>query len=392
MITDIAEQVRSVLMHSQGKRMNDDWLYEKGPVIDDLLIKWAQNKQHLFKLFGGKYIVEHPEEIEISIPDSAMESMLRDFCMWLDNCIYPSRQLCDFIEAMKIEDVFDNVVSYNWTLNDGFVIPKGMKLSKSFKFFFEDESTLRTVQDKFSGLTQQKNLKGILCLSIHPMDYLTSSENVSNWRSCHALDGEYCSGNLSYMCDESTIVCYLKSKEDVQLPHLPQGVLWNNKKWRMLVHISNGKHSLMLAGRQYPCELVGIKELIAKIIGDLRIENQQFHSSHVFDPWDNTSITSIEDKPLKVPHRYVNGLLKPLRDFVHVSDHSLHYNDAFSSHIYQIPHLCWDRALSFRNYMPTIEIGPKEPIKCIRCGNSNISYNDCMLCYDCAEAVGYYEF
>ena len=28
-------------------------------------------------------------------------------------------------------------------------------------------------------------------------DYLSLSENAFNWRSCHALDGEYRAGNLS---------------------------------------------------------------------------------------------------------------------------------------------------------------------------------------------------
>ena len=42
-------------------------------------------------------------------------------------------------------------------------------------------------------------MEGYLYLSIHPLDYLSISETNHGWRSCHALDGEYRNGNLSYL-------------------------------------------------------------------------------------------------------------------------------------------------------------------------------------------------
>lgn len=84
-------------------------------------------------------------------------------------------------------------------------------------------------------LIQEDKVTGILCLSIHPLDYLSLSENTYNWRSCHALDGEYRAGNLSYMMDNTTVVCYLKGEDEAELPHFPAEVKWNSKKWRMLL-------------------------------------------------------------------------------------------------------------------------------------------------------------
>ena len=43
------------------------------------------------------------------------------------------------------------------------------------------------------------------------------------------------------MVDKSTVICYLKSKEKYKLPNFPSSVLWNSKKWRVLIHFSNDK-------------------------------------------------------------------------------------------------------------------------------------------------------
>ena len=91
-------------------------------------------------------------------------------------------------------------------------------------------------------------MSGDFCISIHPLDFLTSSVNTYNWRSCHALDGEYRAGNLSYMVDKSTIICYLKGANNAKLPMFPDDVPWNSKKWRVLIYVSD-YWDLLFAGR-----------------------------------------------------------------------------------------------------------------------------------------------
>ena len=86
---------------------------------------------------------------------------------------------------------------------------------------------------------------------VHPLDFLSTSENTHNWRSCHALDGEYRSGNLSHMVDHSTVICYLKSGREEKLPNFPPDVLWNSKKWRVLFYMAD-RWDMVFAGRQYP--------------------------------------------------------------------------------------------------------------------------------------------
>lgn len=126
-----------------------------------------------------------------------------------------------------------------------------MKLVKAFKYFEENPRSLEDIQNYASRIIQEDKIEGTLCFSVHPLDFLSVSENTYNWRSCHALDGEYRAGNLSYMVDRSTFICYLRGAENQKLPHFPEDVLWNSKKWRMLLYMEDKRRGLM-AGRQYP--------------------------------------------------------------------------------------------------------------------------------------------
>lgn len=84
-----------------------------------------------------------------------------------------------------------------------------------------------------SQILNQKQLKGELCLSIHPLDYMTMSDNNSDWSSCMSWQegGGYRRGTVEMMNSPWVIVAYLKSKEDMEVI----GGMWNNKKWRTLI-------------------------------------------------------------------------------------------------------------------------------------------------------------
>ena len=67
-----------------------------------------------------------------------------------------------------------------------------MKITRALKFPFLKEipqKLLDTFQTKMSMILQENCVSGRLCISVHPLDFISSSENTYNWRSCHALDG-----------------------------------------------------------------------------------------------------------------------------------------------------------------------------------------------------------
>ena len=208
------------------------------PKTDKLFEKWKTAKAKIIKAFGGELIYEFPEKVSFDLEETSKWTRLENFISYVWSTGYAD--LGRFLEHQR-EGFFDNCVIEEHVVpnNKRTIITKNSKIVKAFKYFIENEKELNDLQSKASQIIQESKLEGTLCFSVHPLDYLSVSENAYNWRSCHALDGEYRAGNLSYMMDSSTIVCYLKGDKDTKLPNFPEDVIWNNKKWRVLLYLSN---------------------------------------------------------------------------------------------------------------------------------------------------------
>lgn len=85
-----------------------------------------------------------------------------------------------------------------------------------------------------SQILNQKKLKGVMCLSIHPLDYITMSDNTYDWCSCMSWedDGCYKQGTVEMMNSPMVVVAYLNGTDTMQMPGTNER--WNSKKWRQL--------------------------------------------------------------------------------------------------------------------------------------------------------------
>ena len=99
-----------------------------------------------------------------------------------------------------------------------------------------------------SRIFNQKTVSGELCLSIHPLDYATASDNDNGWSSCMSWQEEGCYrlGTVEMMNSPMVICAYLKS--DVQQMHF-NGYEWPSKKWRAWIVINK---DAILCNRNYP--------------------------------------------------------------------------------------------------------------------------------------------
>ena len=192
------------------------------PKVDTIVSNWAKNKAKFYRQFGDKLIYE-TELLEFGLDDKAKQLQFHDFVTQIENI---NMDLALFL-SIRMEDFFNGHLLETYECED-FSIPKGSKMIKAFKYFINNEDTLSELQELASRLIQENKIKGHLCFSIHPLDFLSSSENTYNWRSCHSLDGEYASGNLSYMQDECTVMCYIKTSDNEKLPNFPDNILWNS--------------------------------------------------------------------------------------------------------------------------------------------------------------------
>lgn len=368
----IKEQVYEVIKHSQGIA---------DPQVDELINNWTEAKKTFLDAFGGP-IYEYPDKVRIHLSPYYKQKKILELEEYIAT-IYGNDKLVDFIELNR-DSFFDNKVEKEG--NYGYRgLKKGMKLVKAFKFFEEDKEALDKIQSLASQTIQEDKIEGTLCFSVHPLDYLSMSCNTYNWRSCHALDGEFRSGNLSYMLDNTTVVVYIKGINNTVIPMFPEDVKWNSKKWRVLWYVAKDCEYIF-AGKQYPFESWEIMETAR----DIFIEIFKWDNSH-WCHWTDPIIQSVKDSHrgewnLKDRFISIRGELKPIRQVINDAKGSLQFNDVLNSSCYD-PHY----TIPFNySYYPgianTITVGA--PVKCLWCGENYITNSESMMCDCCDREYG----
>ena len=386
MYEDIKEQFKKVISYSQGI---DD------PKVDTLFDMWMIAKEKFINMFGG-LIYEWPEPIEFTLDEKDKKNKVDGF---IDNIAvsYQNKPLADFIIANS-DSFFDNIVKNN---DDHEEIPKGMKLIKAFKYFEKDKDILSSIQDLASRYIQENKIKGKLCFSVHPLDFLSSSENTYKWRSCHALDGEFRAGNLSYMTDNVTFMVYVKGANDDYLPNFPTSVPWNSKKWRVLMHVALN-NDIMFAGRQYPfSSKVGLDTAL-NIYNDMYM--RKFPSTNVwspgykYTPWRNNYITHVpfgEEEslvPLNTRYLLFNHQLLDIEQVIIDPPGALNYNDLLSSSIYLKPYytVLHDGFSSPHgaSHLLSNPLNVGMRVRCLECDMDYIDDSQYMRCHSCELEYG----
>lgn len=352
-------------------KFSQESFYSHSLNTDNLFKQWAYNKEYIVDHFLHGQLIYEVGEIEKEVNDlSAQREKFDAFCedVWSSNASYRKIDFDNFLVANK-DGFYENKVIVPSTAPDGTEIPVGMKLVKAFKFFINNPFVLEAVQISASRLIQTSKLKGTLCFSVHPLDYLSVSENNYNWRSCHALNGEYRAGNLNYMADSSTVVCYVKGEEDTVLPRFPNSVHWNNKKWRVLIHFSEDLNSLFM-GKQYPFTCQDMYSTISECL-----------PKKGYDIWNHSYI---KEGPmgeyLTSKYLCLRNKLIPVGDLIENNSNTYQFNDVISSHTYTEPYYKCNHTIS------KITVG--KPVQCLHCNSGNICASDSMLCADCEIDFG----
>lgn len=369
---ELESSFKEVLRYSQG--------FQK-PNVSQLLTTWREAKSWFIQKFNGNYIWESPEPIIFTL---GPEERRKGFNAFLNQVPV---DLANFLKVQGIDAFFNNktVTPYNSPS-----IPVGSKILKAFKYFLPEDK-VSYYQDLASTYLQENHFSGILCFSVHPLDFLSLSETNLDWRSCHALDGEYRCGDLTYMTDKTTLICYIKSAQpDSPLPNFGS-VSWNSKKWRQLVHFNDDNYDAMVANKQYPFSLSESNlELVRRTL---------VHDALGFSRWScwhddqivqaTYSSHNEEDHCACAPILNFGGRFATMISIIHNHPESRHYSDIFYSSTPFKPYYSWKK-WGYNN-APDIKklsftIGAPAP--CICCGESAIASTDSMFCADCELLFG----
>ena len=386
MYEDIKQQFKSVISYSQNI---------PDPKVDVLFREWETNKEKFINRFGG-LIYEWSEPIEFTLDDAQKRQRAMEFATTVSDT-FNNPVLAEFIDE-NLDGFFENKVVKTVPNSE---IPQGMKLLKAFKYFEPNKAALRSIQDLASNIIQENKIKGTLCFSVHPLDFLSSSENTYNWRSCHALDGEYRAGNLSYMIDNCTFMVYLKGADNQKLYGFGP-VEWNSKKWRMLIHAAEDD-SIMFAGRQYPFSSKSGIYTVLNIYNHLMIAGKRtnpwisswykyagWRADYVdsYVPYDATDM----ENAVSLATRYIvyDNQLVDIRRVVREGSNCLNYNDILKSTCYKYPYYAIYDPYSYHSVdhllMNPIVVG--EEVPCLHCGEELIRNPETMRCDDCELEYG----
>lgn len=336
-------------------------------------------------------IYETEELITFKLDKEARERKIDNFIEWAFN-VTRSTAIVDLF-SINGDGIMDNKVYHGVYISqtDEFV-PEGMKLSKALVKYYTPicgEEAIETIRCELSRLIQENSVTGKLCLSVHPLDFLSASENNHGWRSCHALDGEYRAGNLSYMMDKCTVIAYLKSdKEDVYLPRFGE-TKWNDKKWRCWFFF-DFRRNIVWAGRQYPFSsdyaLSAVVEKLFKPLNFFLTDD----SAPIY-PWElKWESAVIKDNPVingrEVPliESYIAamGSISPITNYIKSHSESMAFNDLLDSSFYTPVMLHFASQFPYMsNQDCPIIVGGRVP--CLICGNSAVHHSEFMLCDQC---------
>lgn len=246
--------------------------------LEKILQYWNASKAELLPMFNNQLIITAPVEYSMG-QDELCELMRQEVLKQpvgknLYNALRydidvdtGTRLLIEYLFAdyILVANRFDpySRTNYSFPLANGhtYKVNAGTKPLKIIKKLCDSYkiSGFEEFQIAHSVVLNQKKLRGELCLSIHPLDYMTMSDNGYDWDTCMRwrTNGEYRQGTVEMMNSPYIVVGYLKGDGlwdfvNDTYPHDKTSDninKWNNKKWRCLFVVDN---NAIISIKNYP--------------------------------------------------------------------------------------------------------------------------------------------
>ena len=256
--------------------------------IEKNLQYWNREKTTLYKIFGEQLILTKDIEYKMDFDELLFEVETKLFAYTskaktfldayrkLTYCSGPSpyhEKLSSLIYSDNLAgNIYkDETFSLNLPNDKILIVQSGSKISKILgkiaKAF--DLPGYEEFRILHSQALNQKTLKGKLCVSIHPFDYMTMSDNDCGWCSCMswAEDGEYRGGTVEMMNSPCVVVAYLASETPYQIDN---NFNWSNKKWRQLFIVNT---QVITGIKQYPYFNSAIEKITCDWLKELAEKN-----------------------------------------------------------------------------------------------------------------------
>lgn len=125
------------------------------------------------------------------------------------------------------------------------------------------------------SLNVNKVMNSEIILSIHPLDFMTMSDNTSNWSSCMSWNnfGSYRCGTVEMMNSASIVIAYSAAKEPMDLFDDSKEYKWNDKTWRELFIVTK---DFIYPIKGYPYQNIEFEKFVMDKLAELGEKNCGF--------------------------------------------------------------------------------------------------------------------
>lgn len=320
MITKITSQEQEFMknyINSHATTDNDNCTVGIDNIkLDQFLKDWAEEKDdYLIDLFGGELVLSKEIDVMNTNPGylynkARHNEVIVDF-VWREHKFHSVAK--NFLEALDaspnpkagdktwmylISDgifSFDNMAINKYPLEDFTVIDpvtrteikiqKGMKMTRLIgklkNIFGITDEDVTNIQNAISEVRNAARVTGTLCLSIHPIDFMTMSDSSYDWSSCMSWKrtGCYRAGTVATMNSPCTVVAYVLGKADTFEDRVYA------KKWRSLYIVDS---DVICSVKGYPYANPQVDEIVVNWLAQLYNDNVQK------DAFDLTRIKKVE--------------------------------------------------------------------------------------------------
>ena len=280
--------------------MITDWIAQYGGLysevkcspapLDHVLRFWAENKEQFYHMFGDQLSVAKRINYEAPLCDlrAAMDNEMTDVMYEFFSRLSQAMRYDDNVIGKAFQDgglypymfgsscLREMLIKNRWEYKDVkiplengkyFTIKTGMRVTRAFQKMAEIAGIpgFEAVRELHAKISTAKIVQGTMHLTIHPLDFITMSDNDEGWDSCMNWrnQGDYRAGTVEMLNSPCVIEAYIESarnKLDVC------GKDWNSKVWRELYIVNR---DLISNIRAYPFIDGNLSDIAIRWIRDL---------------------------------------------------------------------------------------------------------------------------
>jgi hypothetical protein len=421
----------------EDKETINEYLKYNGIYLENLnnvLNNWNKNKTTLFKAFGKKLRLSIP--IETKVRGDYLKQQLREYYTYPNNVFsITSDGFSEFDILKMLRQDSDNIIKEYKITNDFildtflfFIDEKRNIDPKNYKhfllllnyndvyrnvffysahpvFFIQEEKNTLTIKngiktmrairkvldyfdypnmhlfeewrDKISSIRTTTTTITNLTFSIHPLDFMTLSNNNSNWGSCLSWvkSGCYSNGTLELLNSNIAVVCYIENPNtdyyifnEYKIP---------NKMWRTLAYVHK---KIIVIGKNYPFFDENISKQCLQFLEKIVKKNLKW--TYKYKNQEYKDMVSFENDP-EINH----GSMEEIK-YIYDS-HSKTWGGKHiflgGNNIYN--DICADpttKYLCSRNWVrENLFLNISGPCTCLTCGNEILDYGPQKICPEC---------